>query len=33
VPLEFLWEQIVALLVYIVVIMVFAVRAFNQGLD
>jgi ABC-2 type transport system permease protein len=33
VPLGFLWEQIVALLVYIVVIMVFAVRAFKQGLD
>jgi len=33
VPLELLWEQKVALLVYIVVIMVFAVRAFNQGLD
>ena len=33
VPLEFLWGQIVALLVYIVVIMIFAVRAFNQGLD
>jgi ABC-2 type transport system permease protein len=33
VPLEFLWEQIVALLAYIVVIMIFAVRAFNQGLD
>jgi len=33
VTLEFLWEQIVALLIYIVVIMSFAVRAFNQGLD
>jgi ABC-2 type transport system permease protein len=33
VGLEFLWEQVGALLVYIVVIMTFAARAFKQGLD
>ncbi|MGD9099154.1 MAG: ABC transporter permease, partial [Anaerolineae bacterium] len=30
---EFLWEQVGALLAYIVVIMTFAARAFRQGLD
>ena len=33
VGIEFLWEQIAALLIYIVVIMIFAARAFKQGLD
>ncbi|RLC92837.1 MAG: ABC transporter permease [Chloroflexi bacterium] len=31
--IEFLWEQVVAMLVYSIVIMVFATRAFKQGLD
>lgn len=33
VGLEFMWGQVGALFVYIVVIMVFAARAFKQGLD
>jgi ABC-2 type transport system permease protein len=33
VGIEFFWEQVAALLVYIVVIMAFAARAFKQGLD
>ena len=33
VGVELLWEQVVALLIYIVVIMVAAARAFNQSLD
>ncbi len=31
--IEFLWEQVIAMLVYSIVIMVFASRAFKQGLD
>jgi len=31
--LEFMWEQVAAMFIYIVVIMVFASRAFRQGLD
>jgi len=33
VGIEFLWEQVLAMGVYVVVIMVFASRAFRQGLD
>jgi ABC-2 type transport system permease protein len=33
VGVQFLWEQVAALLIYIVVIMVAAARAFNQSLD
>ncbi|UCC63026.1 MAG: ABC transporter permease [Anaerolineae bacterium] len=33
VGIEFMWEQVGALFVYIVVIMVFAARAFKEGLD
>jgi len=33
VGVEFLWEQVVALFIYIVVIMFVAARAFRQGLD
>jgi ABC-2 type transport system permease protein len=31
--IEFLWEQVVALLAYIVVILFVAIRAFRQRLD
>ncbi len=31
--IEFLWEQVVALFIYVVVVMTFASRAFKQGLD
>ena len=31
--LEYMWEQVAAMFIYIVVIMVFASRAFRQGLD
>jgi ABC-2 type transport system permease protein len=30
---EFLWEQVIAMLIYSIVIMLFASRAFKQGLD
>jgi len=33
VGIEFMWEQVGALFVYVVVIMVFAARAFKEGLD
>lgn len=33
VGIEFLWEQVIALFIYIVVIMTFAARAFRQGLE
>jgi ABC-2 type transport system permease protein len=33
VGIEFMWQQVGALFVYVVVIMVFAARAFKEGLD
>jgi ABC-2 type transport system permease protein len=33
VGIEFLWEQVAAMLIYIVLMMGLAARAFKQGLD
>jgi ABC-2 type transport system permease protein len=33
VGVEYLWEQVIALVLYVVVTVVFAIRAFRQTLD